>query len=848
MHRLRATFAAHWSWHEYRRLNDSRNIRILELQAGAGEAKLEGRLREVSISDSAIYEAVSYTWACEGPDQHLRIASSGVLKISNTLASALRQLRYLDRPRSLWIDAICINQFDDVEKSAQVQMMRQIFHQAEQVVVWLGEEADNSDLVFEFMRSISQAAIDWASAFDRVSEDDSTKSAHAETLLRTFAPGSPAQTSLGHFLQRAWFRRVWIQQEVVVARRLTMICGEQRSSWSAFFALMVMIVAVAGPGNQARSDELGGAMTFVAFMIPIERMRQGNLPANVSDLLRELARCRNCFCTDPRDRLFAVQGLVAEWTWLPRIDYSSNCAEVFTRFSAASAANGDLDILGHAGQHYHQMKDLPSWVPDWTHAKLPRAAGFHRDDTASGFASASSRSLVRGMDNLLIVAGFNFDIIKDVSGHIPEGLSPTEAGQMKMILEERCEVLAGSIQEQTNVGPVEALWYTLMFASYFDPALTPPTTFEESRNWRIRRRLITGQMFTFSDNDECTQLDRKLLKYDNAINWGALFECNQLCVTRKGYVGVVPTNAKPGDRVCIALGCSSPLVLEGKDSKVPSPLRGAAYIHGLMHGEAMDTNQPDIFASQPSNCPATNFALNPLPPGWKRCRVDEIIKLYAYQSPERIWLCPRHPKFLTKASPRLWTKVVDPRSHTDSPAANVTDNSADSITSPKTPDRWMTDFGCYYSIHHAIARGVFESPGTKFPSNKDTLPSGCSVVNLIPPRTYFKNEAERLISFSDPRLHLAGPMPQGWEMTFDFDRETVIFYDTVNDRATSEDPRLDNDPARKLGPLPQNWAVERHPESRELIFTYLPTGEKTTEDPCLPRDGYKPNFQGFVIK
>ena len=97
------------------------------------------------------YDALSYTWGSPKdpvtayiPDcdvsQHHRMK----FPIGQNLACALRHLRHPDRPRSIWIDAICINQNDIEERNAQVKRMGLIYSLAQQVVIWLGPEGNDS--------------------------------------------------------------------------------------------------------------------------------------------------------------------------------------------------------------------------------------------------------------------------------------------------------------------------------------------------------------------------------------------------------------------------------------------------------------------------------------------------------------------------------------------------------------------------------------------------------------------------------------------------------------------------------------------------------------------------------
>ncbi len=109
------------------------------------------------------YEAISYTW---GDDKNSEVVfvegcalntSAGRvgLHIHRNLAWALRHLRYERLPRVMWVDALCINQDDVIERGRQVQRMADIYRQASRVVVWLGPEGNNSDLAISTLSYIS---------------------------------------------------------------------------------------------------------------------------------------------------------------------------------------------------------------------------------------------------------------------------------------------------------------------------------------------------------------------------------------------------------------------------------------------------------------------------------------------------------------------------------------------------------------------------------------------------------------------------------------------------------------------------------------------------------------------
>ncbi|KAK0708717.1 heterokaryon incompatibility, partial [Lasiosphaeris hirsuta] len=85
------------------------------------------------------YEAISYAWGNVKSEEKI-ICNGRLLRITSSLAAALRRTRLRDRPRVLWADGICINQKDDSDKEQQVPLMAAIYSQAKQVLCWLGED------------------------------------------------------------------------------------------------------------------------------------------------------------------------------------------------------------------------------------------------------------------------------------------------------------------------------------------------------------------------------------------------------------------------------------------------------------------------------------------------------------------------------------------------------------------------------------------------------------------------------------------------------------------------------------------------------------------------------------
>ncbi|EHK27467.1 uncharacterized protein TRIVIDRAFT_736, partial [Trichoderma virens Gv29-8] len=144
------------------------------------------------------YSALSYVWG-RPEKQHIISIGSHSLSITANLHAALLRLRDRFLERIIWVDAICIDQENLEERGSQVQLMARIYHMASCVIVWLGEFESNSDRAIEGIN---------AAADGQHIENDQI--VHQAVVL---------------LLQREWFKRIWVLQEVAAARSVLLICG-----------------------------------------------------------------------------------------------------------------------------------------------------------------------------------------------------------------------------------------------------------------------------------------------------------------------------------------------------------------------------------------------------------------------------------------------------------------------------------------------------------------------------------------------------------------------------------------------------------------------------------------------
>lgn len=193
------------------------SIRLITIQPSPNRsAKIECTIAYDNIG-KAQYRALSYTWG--SPDDKQTISLNGrPFQVTKNLFMALERLRNEKEPLTLWIDAICINQEDDDERTHQVRQMTEIYKKATQVFVWMGEEIKNLEAAISLMHRLKQC-------MDKGGFGIEGLAGLAESKHR--AKGWEALTEL---LKRPWWSRIWILQEAVFGNDLVVVCGRHRFS------------------------------------------------------------------------------------------------------------------------------------------------------------------------------------------------------------------------------------------------------------------------------------------------------------------------------------------------------------------------------------------------------------------------------------------------------------------------------------------------------------------------------------------------------------------------------------------------------------------------------------------
>ncbi|KAF3920697.1 hypothetical protein ABW21_db0209419 [Orbilia brochopaga] len=229
----RPNITTSYETYEYRRLKHHDDHRVIILQPSAFYwDQLRVSIVHVRFSKTAmpVYEALSYVCgdATKDPvtveivDQNNK-SDVRTLSIGQNLSIALRHLRFADKVRVLWCDALSINQQDNDEKSSEILNMSDIYRRAQRVVVWLGPEADESKTALTALGHLGKQVDmnwDWDEFQLTVPKGKDPKWAYCNYPI-PFAEAT--WLAILALISRTWFQRLWVWQEATLADSNTAI-------------------------------------------------------------------------------------------------------------------------------------------------------------------------------------------------------------------------------------------------------------------------------------------------------------------------------------------------------------------------------------------------------------------------------------------------------------------------------------------------------------------------------------------------------------------------------------------------------------------------------------------------
>lgn len=607
-----STVCASMQRYEYSELDsDGREIRLMTLLPRADLDEIHVTLRNLTLDPTSppSYEALSYTWGSTRDTVPIRISTVtgeesavaeskdwsekhnetsnrpfvqkySVLEVTRNLAVALEHLQYDREPRVLWIDAICINQQDMQERSSQVQRMGDIYQLARQTTVWLGPEEYDSCLAIETLDDLaSRITVDWSTLTCLAIGENENDVALAD-LDKDLPFDQQQLTSVIRLLERPWFERLWIRQEVQLAKSAVVVCGFNSLHWDRFRDLCFRLWH-GGYLGELLAEQIYGSCLYDS------REEQ----SSYDSLFYNLWMTKRCKCSDQRDRIYALTNISS----LPRIyppeeqqifkpDYGKDVCSVFQEFVLREIEGSRMLHTLLFCDLQEALPNAPSWVPN-----IPASIPDYNMSNLGAAGLTVTQAIHQG-NGILEVSGAFISTIGDV---IP--VNSPGAGWLNSSYGDRCNemrrlallILASTESNMypSGVSLLEAFCRTIYcnsFAELYYPRTPGVALFQDAFD---ELSIILNE-----SGDNSTRSDVKTYLTDQQLRSRNFF------TTSEGYIGLAPSAARSGDQVSVLLGCRAPVVLRPRSDGY-FVVVGQCYIHGFGDGEAL---------------------LGPLPAGWSR--------------------------------------------------------------------------------------------------------------------------------------------------------------------------------------------------------------------------------------
>ncbi|EXL65084.1 hypothetical protein FOPG_18678 [Fusarium oxysporum f. sp. conglutinans race 2 54008] len=557
-------------------------IRLLNLLPAASGDVIACSLFHASLDDNPQYAALSYVWG-DTKDKHTILLDGTPFTVTRNLEIVLRRMRSRNLTQPLWVDAVCINQNDVVEKGHQIQNMRSIYQKAFAVFGWLGEADADTHLAMRLIEAIGS---------EEVGVDTALDASATRADIGDISPNekddldSDFWKAVVKLLKRPYWRRGWIVQELAVAQPANILlgCGTYWTPWLFLVTTASKRVRLLRQGQASAilGDTGGGYETTASIVLAFHT--KGHL--SIGELLRH---SRNHHTTEPHDRLYAFLGLMND---RDRSAFPPDYSKPISQLSAelvkhAIEVEGNLDALHMYRTHMHQT---PSWVPQIT-TPMSGEDSWHLLDTEY-CASGGTQAVVGFSTDLgtITIRGFTVDTIASCEGPFDS----KEVLFTKLLCTQEFQDAALSAmmsqgQPDTFEGMEEIIWRTLVADRAWDLLSL------ESSSFRDMYRLISSRSQKLAEMDTAGVDINELMKYlavdvlPYVMGTEAALLGRCFATTRGGRIATAPPATRNGDLLCVLYGGSVVHVLrEEEDHYI---LVGEAYVYDLMNGQAIQAYQ-----------------------------------------------------------------------------------------------------------------------------------------------------------------------------------------------------------------------------------------------------------------
>jgi len=577
-------------WYTYEKLKEG-EIRLLGIHRNY-LFWVSYNIYAVPINHGIPYEAISYAWGDRSDVEEVTL-NNRRFATTRTVGDILRRRSKLiglwpGNMRFVWLDYICINQEDIDERNYQVTLMRQIYQRASRVMVCLGDGPDASKAGWLLLKIYALSTVNTLEELsNRCALDKNT----------------PSWQALSRFFAHPWFSRVWVIQEVAVASKVWVTYGGGLLDWE------LVLWGICTFSRPEMASHLSTATAEVRRNIPLT-LQQGVIVGIIRNKiqrkdklsLREaITLCTGFQATDPRDKIYALLGLVTDDLDLRAwVDYRKPTEQLYleTARFLLSQEESPLQILNYAGTGYPwnpEFASLPSWVPDLSCP--PNTSSLDGGIQpfpykACGRLQHDAQLLLSAPPGQIRLRGSQADEIAFLAQNNNFSLNGATDAEMQTFFQDRALWLKNCLSLIQDHVPdpyhtlqprAEAFWRTLLgdrtvegrpapaeyadcYAAMEELTFSPPD--EQRTSFTSQRALIL-----------------KSLRFQGQT--AASIRGRRFAVTRRGFMGLVPPGTEAGDVICVFAGANTPFVVRQLE-KGWWELVGECYFLGIMDGEMVD--------------------------------------------------------------------------------------------------------------------------------------------------------------------------------------------------------------------------------------------------------------------
>ena len=507
----------------------------------------------------------------------------------------------------LWVDALCINQDDSLERSQQVQLMKILYERAHSVLSWLGnpqdeEKAANAIALMKLVRHFHQ---DMKGNWRLLVPQQRLKLSSDHPLLDELNTDLAVEAcaAIREIFSKPYWSRTWIHQEITLPD-VVFCYGTTTFAWTHIFTLRSLAYYQSHEDHQGMPEHLFRLLKRSARLSPsLENLctayynrraviKHGR--KQMSQALPLIRQLRLTQCADARDKVFAALPHAYDIKKEDRealmdLGYARSLIEVYIGVVKISlASDDDLEFLGYvyrsraSSATVEPPRDqdevaLPTWVPDWRSqtSLLPlNCTGYLNAsyDIIYKPCPATTNLDARIVGSELHVRGFLFDSI--------QSLCSSTGGDMHDLQD-----LRRSWQAELN-----------SVSAQYDDETFDRTVVADARCFRSQEAQRSVNWRGHSVDWDLLSLDQHTLDIHRLSlrtqMWDALSTiCTErrMGYTRNGKLGIFPAAAMAGDSIAAFHGGNALYVIRFSNTQ-PNKFEfvGECYLDGMMDGKVFN--------------------------------------------------------------------------------------------------------------------------------------------------------------------------------------------------------------------------------------------------------------------